>query len=111
MYSISQYAGPDIRWVDGQKPLFQVNLELVSTVTARDQHLHNFFLHMAKLNETRSLAALFPSASEVEAHKAIDVRLVLRGCPNRNLVSNRTAAALIARPEMELIHDTWPIRS
>ena len=33
-YFYFQYAGPEIRWVDGQKPLFFVNLELLSTVTA-----------------------------------------------------------------------------
>ncbi|XP_046447610.1 dedicator of cytokinesis protein 9-like isoform X2 [Daphnia pulex] len=66
------YAGPEIRWVDGQKPIFQVHLELVSTVTARDQHLHNFFLHMAKLNETRSIASLFPTAAELDAHKPLE---------------------------------------
>ena len=55
--------------MDGQKALFQVGLELVSTVTARDQHLHNFFQHMAKLNETSSMAALFPAAAEIDAHK------------------------------------------
>uniref|UniRef100_A0A0P6E5D7 Dedicator of cytokinesis protein n=2 Tax=Daphnia magna TaxID=35525 RepID=A0A0P6E5D7_9CRUS len=66
------YAGPEIRWVDGQKPIFQVHLELVSTVTARDQHLHNFFLHMAKLNDTRSIASLFPTAAELDAHKPLE---------------------------------------
>lgn len=74
--SIFQYAGPDIRWVDGQKSLFHVNLELVSTVTACDQHLHNFFTHMARLNETRSLASLFPSVVESESHKPTEVSVL-----------------------------------
>jgi hypothetical protein len=69
----STYAESEIWWVDGQKPIFQVHLELVSTVTARDQHLHNFFLHMAKLNETRSIASLFPTAAELDAHKPLEV--------------------------------------
>ena len=72
-----KYAGPDIRWVDGQKNLFQVQLELLSTVTARDQHLHNFFLHMAKLNETRSIASLFPTAAELDAHKPLEVIITI----------------------------------
>ena len=62
-----KYAGPEIRWVDGQKPLFTVQMELVSTVTAQDQHLHNFFQHMAKLNDAnlqnRSFISLLPSPS------------------------------------------------
>lgn len=53
-----KYAGPEIRWVDGQKPLFNVHLELVSTVAARDQHLHNFFFHMAKVIDSKKTSLL-----------------------------------------------------
>eukprot|EP00062_Callorhinchus_milii_P000959 gi/632935574/ref/XP_007890551.1/ PREDICTED: dedicator of cytokinesis protein 11 [Callorhinchus milii] len=34
---------PDIKWVDGGKPLFKVKNHLVSTVYTEDQYLHNFF--------------------------------------------------------------------
>uniref|UniRef100_A0A4W5P569 Dedicator of cytokinesis 9 n=1 Tax=Hucho hucho TaxID=62062 RepID=A0A4W5P569_9TELE len=34
---------PEIKWVDGGKPLFKVSTHLVSTVYTQDQHLHNFF--------------------------------------------------------------------
>ncbi|XP_059143598.1 dedicator of cytokinesis protein 9-like isoform X5 [Physella acuta] len=39
----------DVKWVDGGKPLFKLNLHLVSTVYTQDQHLHNFFLHCQKV--------------------------------------------------------------
>uniref|UniRef100_A0A8D3EAF4 Dedicator of cytokinesis 9 n=1 Tax=Scophthalmus maximus TaxID=52904 RepID=A0A8D3EAF4_SCOMX len=36
---------PEVKWVDGGKPLFKVSAHLVSTVYTQDQHLHNFFDH------------------------------------------------------------------
>ncbi|XP_063744753.1 dedicator of cytokinesis protein 9 isoform X9 [Eleginops maclovinus] len=41
----SKHSGPEVKWVDGGKPLFKVSTHLVSTVYTQDQHLHNFFLH------------------------------------------------------------------
>uniref|UniRef100_A0A4W5NUG3 Dedicator of cytokinesis 9 n=1 Tax=Hucho hucho TaxID=62062 RepID=A0A4W5NUG3_9TELE len=38
-----QQQHPEIKWVDGGKPLFKVSTHLVSTVYTQDQHLHNFF--------------------------------------------------------------------
>uniref|UniRef100_A0AAY4CTK6 Dedicator of cytokinesis protein 9 n=1 Tax=Denticeps clupeoides TaxID=299321 RepID=A0AAY4CTK6_9TELE len=40
-----QHSGPELKWVDGGKPLFKVSTHLVSTVYTQDQHLHNFFHH------------------------------------------------------------------
>uniref|UniRef100_A0AAX7V425 Dedicator of cytokinesis 9 n=1 Tax=Astatotilapia calliptera TaxID=8154 RepID=A0AAX7V425_ASTCA len=37
------HLGPEVKWVDGGKPLFKVSTHLVSTVYTQDQHLHNFF--------------------------------------------------------------------
>uniref|UniRef100_A0A3P8X9L1 Dedicator of cytokinesis 9b n=1 Tax=Esox lucius TaxID=8010 RepID=A0A3P8X9L1_ESOLU len=39
------HSGPEIKWVDGGKPLFKLSTHLVSTVHTQDQHLHNFFHH------------------------------------------------------------------
>uniref|UniRef100_A0A669BT02 Dedicator of cytokinesis 9 n=1 Tax=Oreochromis niloticus TaxID=8128 RepID=A0A669BT02_ORENI len=39
----SKHLGPEVKWVDGGKPLFKVSTHLVSTVYTQDQHLHNFF--------------------------------------------------------------------
>uniref|UniRef100_A0A3Q3AYX0 Dedicator of cytokinesis 9 n=1 Tax=Kryptolebias marmoratus TaxID=37003 RepID=A0A3Q3AYX0_KRYMA len=41
----SKNLGPEVKWVDGGKPLFRVSTHLVSTVYTQDQHLHNFFQH------------------------------------------------------------------
>uniref|UniRef100_A0A452VLW6 Dedicator of cytokinesis 9 n=1 Tax=Ursus maritimus TaxID=29073 RepID=A0A452VLW6_URSMA len=40
--------GPEIKWVDGSKPLLKVSTHLVSTVYTQDQHLHNFFQYCQK---------------------------------------------------------------
>uniref|UniRef100_A0A8C7RB42 Dedicator of cytokinesis 9 n=1 Tax=Oncorhynchus mykiss TaxID=8022 RepID=A0A8C7RB42_ONCMY len=42
---VSKVQHPEIKWVDGGKPLFKVSTHLVSTVYTQDQHLHNFFGH------------------------------------------------------------------
>ncbi|XP_067903129.1 dedicator of cytokinesis protein 11-like [Heterodontus francisci] len=36
---------PDIKWVDGGKPLLKVKNHLVSTIYTEDQYLHSFFHH------------------------------------------------------------------
>ncbi|XP_069749821.1 dedicator of cytokinesis protein 11 isoform X2 [Narcine bancroftii] len=36
---------PDIKWVEGGKPLLKVKSHLVSTIYTEDQDLHNFFHH------------------------------------------------------------------
>ncbi|XP_075192835.1 dedicator of cytokinesis protein 9 isoform X3 [Anomaloglossus baeobatrachus] len=43
-----QHSIPEIKWVDGGKPLLKVATHLVSTVYAQDQHLHNFFQYCQK---------------------------------------------------------------
>ncbi|XP_071951747.1 dedicator of cytokinesis protein 9-like isoform X5 [Antedon mediterranea] len=40
---MGKMAGPEIKWVDGGKNLLKVNLQLVSTIYTKDQHVHNFF--------------------------------------------------------------------
>ncbi|KAK6623677.1 hypothetical protein RUM43_009529 [Polyplax serrata] len=55
-------AGPDITWIDGQRQIFTVGFQLVSTVITRDLHLHNLFCHIEKLVDKQS--AVIPSESE-----------------------------------------------
>lgn len=62
MYSL-QYAGPEITWIDGQKPIFSINFQLVSTVLTRDQHLHNLFAHAERLHDIK-LGASHPPETE-----------------------------------------------
>ncbi|XP_055868577.1 dedicator of cytokinesis protein 9-like isoform X6 [Biomphalaria glabrata] len=49
--SLGKSTGGDLKWVDGGKPLFKFNLNLVSTVYTKDQHLHNFFFHCQKVDQ------------------------------------------------------------
>ncbi|XP_049532929.1 dedicator of cytokinesis protein 11 isoform X2 [Anopheles darlingi] len=44
-------AGPDVQWIDNQRPIFTVSFRLDSTVLSTDQHLHNLFLHAERLLE------------------------------------------------------------
>ncbi|XP_066143426.1 dedicator of cytokinesis protein 9 isoform X2 [Euwallacea fornicatus] len=55
-------AGPEINWVDAQKPIFTVSFNLVSTVNTKDQHLFNLFLHAERLLDPKPTA--IPSESE-----------------------------------------------
>ncbi|XP_015270597.1 PREDICTED: dedicator of cytokinesis protein 9 isoform X3 [Gekko japonicus] len=45
---MSKHSGPEIKWVDGGKPLLKVSTHLVSTVYTQDQHLNNFFQYCQK---------------------------------------------------------------
>ncbi|XP_023704534.1 dedicator of cytokinesis protein 9 isoform X3 [Cryptotermes secundus] len=58
------YSGPEISWIDGQRQIFSVNFQLVSTVVTRDQHLHNLFAHTDKMLEHRGTSAP-PSETEI----------------------------------------------
>ncbi|XP_039600530.1 dedicator of cytokinesis protein 9 isoform X5 [Polypterus senegalus] len=45
---ISKHSGPEIKWVDGGKPLFKIGTHFVSTIYTQDQHLNNFFQYCQK---------------------------------------------------------------
>ncbi|XP_070376164.1 dedicator of cytokinesis protein 9 isoform X7 [Equus asinus] len=45
---MGRHYGPEIKWVDGSKPLLKISTHLVSTVYTQDQHLHNFFQYCQK---------------------------------------------------------------
>ncbi|XP_039193716.1 dedicator of cytokinesis protein 9 isoform X16 [Crotalus tigris] len=45
---MSKHSGPEIKWVDGGKPLLTISTHLVSTVYTQDQHLNNFFHYCQK---------------------------------------------------------------
>ncbi|XP_043275620.1 dedicator of cytokinesis protein 9 isoform X2 [Venturia canescens] len=49
-------AGPDITWIDGQRQIFTVSFQLISTVFTRDPHLHNFFVHAERILDTKPSA-------------------------------------------------------
>uniref|UniRef100_A0A674DT80 Dedicator of cytokinesis 9 n=1 Tax=Salmo trutta TaxID=8032 RepID=A0A674DT80_SALTR len=53
---VSKVQHPEIKWVDGGKPLFKVSTHLVSTVYTQDQHLHNFFGHCQSTESAAQVA-------------------------------------------------------
>ncbi|XP_037912923.1 dedicator of cytokinesis protein 9 isoform X4 [Hermetia illucens] len=57
-----QNSGPEIQWIDNQRPLFTVTFRLDSTVLTADQHLHNLFAHTERLLDSRMIA--IPAESE-----------------------------------------------
>ncbi|XP_048834395.1 dedicator of cytokinesis protein 9-like isoform X14 [Brienomyrus brachyistius] len=75
--SIGKNPGPEIKWVDGGKPLFKVSTHLVSTVYAQDQHLHNFFqqcqnMHSAAQPPEEELIKYLKSLHAMEGHVTIN---------------------------------------
>lgn len=57
-----QNAGPDITWIDSQRPIFTVAFQLISTVFTRDPHLYNLFAHAERILDTRP--SVMPSDTE-----------------------------------------------
>nr|CAH7754240.1 unnamed protein product [Callosobruchus chinensis] len=55
-------AGPEITWIDSQKPIFTIAFNLVSTINTKDQHLYNLFTHAEKLLDTKP--SVVPAESE-----------------------------------------------
>ncbi|KAI4883850.1 hypothetical protein NFI96_017538 [Prochilodus magdalenae] len=73
----SKHAGPEVKFVDGGKPLFKVSTHLVSTVYTQDQHLNNFFHHCeSRLSIPQSsggeLVKYLKSLHAMEAHVMIN---------------------------------------
>ncbi|RZF44325.1 hypothetical protein LSTR_LSTR006875 [Laodelphax striatellus] len=64
------YAGPEISWIDGQKPIFAVNFRLLSTVLTQDHHLHNLFAHAERLHEPKLQVVLPPETETCKILKA-----------------------------------------
>ncbi|XP_055302716.1 dedicator of cytokinesis protein 9 isoform X2 [Sitodiplosis mosellana] len=79
-----QNAGPDIQWIDNQRPIFAINFRLESTVLTTDQHLHNLFVHSERLLQQGKLTAQ-PAESEtckiLKAAHAIQVKSVITFLP------------------------------
>uniref|UniRef100_A0AAQ4QT79 Dedicator of cytokinesis 9 n=1 Tax=Gasterosteus aculeatus aculeatus TaxID=481459 RepID=A0AAQ4QT79_GASAC len=72
----SKHSGPEVKWVDGGKPLFKVSTHLVSTVYTQDQHLHNFFHHCQSIAATPQvsggqLVKFLKSLHAMESHVMI----------------------------------------
>ncbi|KAJ8389777.1 hypothetical protein AAFF_G00114830 [Aldrovandia affinis] len=74
---VSKHSGPEVKWVDGGKPLFKVSTHLVSTVYTQDQHLHNFFQHCQSVEPAGpvsggELVKFLKSLHAMESHVTIN---------------------------------------
>ncbi|XP_067624519.1 dedicator of cytokinesis protein 9 isoform X2 [Eurosta solidaginis] len=76
--------GPDIQWIDNQRPLFGIAFRMDSTVLTADQHMHNFFAHSERLLEGGKTTVL-PAESEtckiLKAAHAIDISTLINFLP------------------------------
>ncbi|XP_055642537.1 dedicator of cytokinesis protein 9 isoform X3 [Toxorhynchites rutilus septentrionalis] len=97
-----QNSGPDIQWIDNQRPLFTVNFRLDSTVLTTDQHLHNLFIHAERLLEQHKAAAI-PAESEtckiLKAAHAIHVSSLITFLPT---ILNQLFTLLVATSSEEI---------
>lgn len=79
-----QNAGPEIQWIDSQRPIFSIAFRLDSTVLTTDQHLHNLFAHSERLLQHSKTSAV-PAESEtckiLKAAHAIQVKSVITFLP------------------------------
>ncbi|XP_061394284.1 dedicator of cytokinesis protein 9 isoform X1 [Musca vetustissima] len=79
-----QNCGPEVQWIDNQRPLFAVALRMDSTVHTADQHLHNFFVHCERLLEggkTTAMPAETETCKILKAAHAIDVTTLINYLP------------------------------
>ncbi|CAH1780654.1 unnamed protein product, partial [Owenia fusiformis] len=75
-------AGPEIKWVDGGKQLFKVDLQLASTIYTKDQHLHNFFDHCQRMQGALSSASQdFEASNKLKSLHAVDVGTLINFLP------------------------------
>lgn len=63
--------GPDVRWIDGGRPLFRFGLLLMSTIYTKDPHLHNFFTHCQKLENLPSISTDINSVNKVKSSSGV----------------------------------------
>ncbi|XP_070173876.1 dedicator of cytokinesis protein 9-like isoform X3 [Littorina saxatilis] len=73
--------GPDVKFVEGGRPLFRVHLHLVSTVYTQDQHLDNFFHHCEKLEDGSSLAEDMNSINKIKSLLAVETEVYVQFLP------------------------------
>ncbi|OPL20331.1 hypothetical protein AM593_02416, partial [Mytilus galloprovincialis] len=71
---------PDIKWVDGAKQIFKVKVHVRSTVYTTDQHLHNFFFHCQKLENSDS-GADSEIVNKLKSLHAIDCSVYVKFLP------------------------------
>ncbi|KAK6167208.1 hypothetical protein SNE40_021299 [Patella caerulea] len=70
----------DIKWVDGGKHLFKINVFLQSTIYTRDQHLHNFFQHCQRMDNSFAIADM-NSLNKLKSLLAVEVSTYIQFLP------------------------------
>uniref|UniRef100_A0A8L8KVX2 HECT-type E3 ubiquitin transferase n=1 Tax=Heligmosomoides polygyrus TaxID=6339 RepID=A0A8L8KVX2_HELPZ len=70
-YLSPDVALPNVRWLDGHKPVFSVSLKAISTVHPQDEHLERFFV---AVNSLSSMDRKKPPASEAALIAAAQAR-------------------------------------
>jgi hypothetical protein len=94
-------AGPEITWIDGQKPIFTVGFNLYSTVNTKDQHLFNLFVHAERLLDPKPSA--LPSETEtckiLKALHAIQLTTLITFLPT---LLNQLFALLVSTSSEEI---------
>ncbi|XP_026481569.1 dedicator of cytokinesis protein 9-like [Ctenocephalides felis] len=97
-------AGPEITWIDSQRPLFTIAFNLNSTVLTQDIHLQNLFTHAEKLVDNKPSA--IPSESEtckiLKAAHAIQTVTVITFLPT---ILNQLFALLVITNSEEVGHN------
>uniref|UniRef100_A0A182T2D9 C2 DOCK-type domain-containing protein n=1 Tax=Anopheles maculatus TaxID=74869 RepID=A0A182T2D9_9DIPT len=97
-----QNAGPDVQWIDNQRPIFTISLRLDSTVLTTDQHLHNLFLHAERLLEHSKTVAP-PDTTEtckiLKAAHAIQIGSLITFLPT---ILNQLFSLLVATNNEEV---------
>ncbi|KFB37649.1 AGAP008535-PA-like protein [Anopheles sinensis] len=95
-------AGPDVQWIDNQRPIFTISLRLDSTVLTTDQHLHNLFLHAERLMEHSKTVAP-PDTTEtckiLKAAHAIQIGSLITFLPT---ILNQLFSLLVATTNEEV---------
>nr|XP_023030048.1 dedicator of cytokinesis protein 9 [Leptinotarsa decemlineata] len=94
-------AGPEITWIDSQRPIFTVGFNLVSTINTKDQHLFNLFNHAERLLDPKPSA--LPSETEtckiLKALHAIHLTTLITFLPT---LFNQLFALLVATNSEEI---------
>ncbi|VVC41311.1 Hypothetical protein CINCED_3A009340 [Cinara cedri] len=78
------YCGPDVCWINEQKPLFSFKCHLLSSVYSSDNHMQNLFAHIERLENSKT-TTITPSQTEtckiLKASHAIDLISVINFFP------------------------------
>ncbi|XP_015124186.1 dedicator of cytokinesis protein 11 isoform X2 [Diachasma alloeum] len=96
-------SGPDVTWIDAQRPIFTVSFHLTSTIFTRDLHLHNLFVHAEKIIDRKVSSTVMPSDTEtckiLKAAHAIQLVTAITFLPT---ILNQLFALLISDPAEEV---------